>query len=306
MIPSFRTIRVVLGLALAAGIAACFDWSRSTSTETDDIRVFIAGVEGPGRVAAQFNEGSPPVGGAGPTLTATIPEIVLKGGSAEVTFNSTTEFSRLVIAVDGVSGYYDLNLGTPTTSATILLIYAQDVGAPAFWIQYAAGGAGAVGPFATSNIAFLGNATGNVQVNLTWNSASDIDLYVVDPYGNEIYYNARGSIFVGVPSDDGSVPSSGGNVPGSSGGILDIDSNAGCASDGPRAENIVWPSGVVPPTGEYTVRVNNWSACGEPATDYVVTIRLEGAPPIIYRGRFTDAGVGGAGGAGHRVASFTY
>jgi uncharacterized protein YfaP (DUF2135 family) len=145
-----------------------------------------------------------------------------------------------------------------------------------------------------------------VQVNLTWNSKADIDLYVVDPFGNEIYWNNRGSEFVGVPSNDGTSSSTFGRVPGSSGGVLDVDSNAGCSSDGPRAENIVWPAGVVPPSGEYTVRVNNWSACGEPATDFVVTVRVEGKPPQIFRGHFDDPGVGGAQGAGRRIASFTF
>jgi uncharacterized protein YfaP (DUF2135 family) len=124
-----------------------------------------------------------------------------------------------------------------------------------------------------------------VQVNITWNSTADVDLYVVDPLGEEIYYGDRGSV---------------------SGGILDIDSNAACGSDGPRAENIFWPFGVVPPRGEYTVRVNYWSACGEPSTDYVVTIRTKGGVPQTFTGRLTGPGVGGAIGAGYRLGDFTY
>jgi hypothetical protein len=305
MISSRRALRITLALLGVAGVAACFDWSRSSEPEIEDIRDFLSGVQGPGGTAAVFVEGAPPAGGAGAPVSGSIPEFVLRGGAAEVTFTSAEPFQRLVIVADGVSGYFDLTLPAPTTSATVLLIYAQDVGAPEFDLGVAVGNGGALGPFSLSNVAFLGNATGKVQVNLTWNSSADIDLYVVDPHGNEIYWNARGSEFVGIP-DDGDVQQGGGRVPGSSGGVLDIDSNAGCSSDGPRAENIVWPAGVVPPNGEYTVRVNNWSACGEPATDYVVTVRIEGAAPVIFRGRFTDAGVGGAQGAGKRITSFVY
>jgi hypothetical protein len=254
-----------------------------------------------------FNEGAPPAANTGGApIIATIPPLVLKGGTSQVTFTSSAPFSRLVFSVEGFEGYFDLALPEPATSATVLLIYAQDVGAPAFWIQYAGGDGGGLGPVATSNIAFLGNATGKVQVNLTWNSSADIDLYVVDPVGNEIYWNARGAVFVGIPSTDGTSGSTFGRLPGSSGGVLDIDSNAGCTSDGPRAENIVWPAGVVPPNGEYTVRVNNWSACGEPSTNFVVTVRVEGQPPQIIHGSFTDGGVGGAQGAGKRITSYIY
>lgn len=303
MMISIPKFRLSAALVAVLGIAACLDYNRSTDAEPKDITAFLFGIEGPGGIQGQFVEGTPPATNTGGAqIVATVPPIVLKGGTSEVTFNSSALFSRLVFSVEGFDGYFDLSLPEPTTSATVLLIYAQDVGAPAFWLNYAGGDAGALGPAATSNIAFLGNATGKVQVNLTWNSTADIDLYVVDPFGNEIFWNNRGTEFVGIPGGDGSI----GGPPGSTGGVLDIDSNAGCSSDGPRAENIVWPAGVVPPTGEYTVRVNNWSACGEPATNFVVTVRVEGQTPQIFHGSFNDPGVGGAQGAGKRITSFVF
>jgi hypothetical protein len=302
-IPKFR---LSLGLLAVLGVAACIDYNRSTDVEPDDIRAFLFSVEGPGGVQGVFNEGTPPAGNeSAAQVSAAIPSLVLKGGTSEVTFNSATPFSRVVLSVADVPGYFDLTLPEPTTSATVLLLYAQNVGAPAFWLNYAAGDGGAVGPFASTNIAFLGNATGKVQINLTWNSKADMDLYVVDPTGNEIFWNNRGVVLVGIP-DIGNDIGSGGRRQRSSGGILDIDSNAGCASDGPRAENIVWPGGVVPPSGEYTVRVNNWSACGEASTNFVVTIRVEGQPPQIIHGSATGPGNGGADGAGRRITSFIF
>ena len=108
---------------------------------------------------------------------------MLKGGSAEVTFAATSAFSHLIVSASGVSGYWDLDLGAPTLSATVLIVYAQQVGSPAFWLQYAggAGGAGgATGPMSTGFTSFLGNGTGDVQVNISWKSPADVDLYVVD------------------------------------------------------------------------------------------------------------------------------
>lgn len=303
--PSFvvsapRSARRWLLLAAALVTAgSCIEWDRSTSTETRDIRLFISDVLTLTERPATFNAGLPPVGGGGPLVSATLPQLVLRGGAVHVTFTSETPFSRLIVSVSGLEGYYDLLLDEESTSAQVLIVYAQDVGGPTFTMQYAAGSGEGLGPFQAGVTSFLGNGTGDVQVNITWNSEADVDLYVVDPFGEEYFYAHRGG--TGLRVNDGLTQF----VP-TSGGLLDIDSNAGCSSDGPRAENIFWPSGVVPPNGTYTVRVNYWSACGAPFTDYVVTIRTRGGVPQTFTGRLTGGGVGGASGAGARVTDFVF
>jgi uncharacterized protein YfaP (DUF2135 family) len=124
--------------------------------------------------------------------------------------------------------------------------------------------------------------TGDVQISVTWNSAADVDLHVVEPNGNEIYYGSSRS---------------------STGGELDLDSNASCGSDGPRAENIRWPTGRAP-TGTYTVRVDYWSNCGAGSTDYVVRV-INGSTSQTFTGTFTGPGDGGAAGAGRAITTFT-
>ncbi len=127
--------------------------------------------------------------------------------------------------------------------------------------------------------------TGEIQTNVTWDSKADIDLHLLDPSGKEIFYASRSS---------------------PTGGQLDLDSNAGCGSDGPRAENIFWGDGVLVPHGEYVLRVDNWSSCGVAATHYTVTINLRGQAPKIYTGTFTDRGSGAGAGAGKTIAIFSY
>ncbi|HYV96880.1 MAG TPA: hypothetical protein VE967_05450 [Gemmatimonadaceae bacterium] len=315
MSTSLRVSRLVVALIFVAVVAACIDWSRTTASAPIDIRAYISTVETMSGVRADFVTGERPAGAddGGPALTANVPAIVLKGGAARVTFTAPTEFSHVIVAVDGVPGYFDLALGGPTMSADVLIVYAQDVAAPAFWMEFASGNGGGAGVFASANTAFLGNATGPVQVNVTWNSKADVDLYVVDPRNNEIYYNARGPLEFGPQGPgpnvgSGTTPTSpaGSPPPGTSGGVLDIDSNAACSTDGPRAENIVWPKRIVPPHGEYTVRVNYWSECGETSTDYVVTVRIKGGDPVIIPGHFDGKGVGGSSGAGHIVYRFVF
>ncbi len=287
LIPLPITLRrsVAVALALLISTSSCLEWDRSTRVDRRDVTLFISSVTADDGRQASLQLGAAPEASNPVIVSGALPPIVLKGGASRVRFTAGEPFSQLVIAARGYTGHFVLTLPAPATEVTVLIAYAQEVGAPTFDLQYAVAGAAGTSAYGAANTAFLPNGTGEVQVNITWTSTADVDLYVVDPLGAEIYYARRQS---------------------SSGGQLDIDSNAACGTDGPRAENIFWPFGVVPPRGEYEVRVNNWSSCGEAATDYVVTVRTKGGVPQTFTGRLTGAGNGGASGAGQRITSFVY
>jgi hypothetical protein len=85
--------------------------------------------------------------------------------------------------------------------------------------------------------------TGDVQVTLRWNTSDDLDLYVKDPAGDEVYY---------------------GNPAVASGGQLDIDANLGCVEQmAEPVENIFWPTGGGVP-GNYVIKVDLFQVCGTP------------------------------------------
>ena len=86
--------------------------------------------------------------------------------------------------------------------------------------------------------------TGDVQLTLTWQEQVDLDLHVIDPSGEEIYYSHNRS---------------------KSGGVLDVDD-----THGPGPENIFWPSGGAP-KGTYLFFVRLFS--GEGPAHW--TIRLQ-------------------------------
>lgn len=92
--------------------------------------------------------------------------------------------------------------------------------------------------------------SGSVQVGITWNTATDVDLHVIEPSGEEIYY---------------------GHTTSATGGSLDLDSNPGCSIDGVNAENIYWPEGQAPP-GDYTVRVHMYSDCEIGSASGTITV----------------------------------
>lgn len=99
--------------------------------------------------------------------------------------------------------------------------------------------------------------TGDVRVTLVWRSTADIDLHVIDPNGEEIYYNHTTS---------------------ASGGQLDVDDQCdeGIAHGGP--ENIFWPAGGAP-RGEYQVLVVYYEECSDPGegpAGWTVTTLVDG------------------------------
>jgi uncharacterized protein YfaP (DUF2135 family) len=97
--------------------------------------------------------------------------------------------------------------------------------------------------------------TGDVQVTLRWEGEADLDLHVIDPSGEEIWF--------GNPQSD-------------SGGILDVDANGACEALASPVENIYWPTGDAP-TGLYSVEVVYYQSCGNSApVDYEVTVTLDG------------------------------
>lgn len=79
----------------------------------------------------------------------------------------------------------------------------------------------------------LGGTTGDITITLSWNTTDDLDLHLIEPSGEEIYYKHKRSI---------------------SGGELDIDMNAGENFYSRAIENIYYTS--LPSRGRYKIKVN--------------------------------------------------
>ena len=110
----------------------------------------------------------------------------------------------------------------------------------------------------------------DVQVTLSWDADSDVDLQVVDPNGNEV---ARGE------------------VQGEQDPVTDSNEDCeltGTAPDGIRNEQVAWTAGSVP-AGVYTVRVNYQASCGVSATNYVLKVNNAGETST-FAGTLTGTG----------------
>lgn len=83
-----------------------------------------------------------------------------------------------------------------------------------------------------------GNVNGVLRCSLHWFNYDDLDIHVVEPYGNHIFYSNKYS---------------------DSSGVLDVDMNAGSRRDSRDAvENIVWTDSNKMAEGVYTLYINNF------------------------------------------------
>ncbi len=101
-------------------------------------------------------------------------------------------------------------------------------------------GAGVVGGTFTFRLA-QSVGTGDFQAKLTWTGDSDMDLHVIDPSGEEIFYSHLSS---------------------ASGGQLDRDEIPVCGDLARHAESAFWPTGGAP-SGTYQIFVVNFRACDD-------------------------------------------
>jgi len=278
--------RLALMVLLALASVSCIDWKRTTAPPEDSVRRFISLVQTlDGTRTATLVQRAAPVPGSAAAVTAILPAQVLRGGTVQTTLTSATPFSRAVFAVQGNNDYWELALAAPVTSVTVLMVISVEMPKTVFTLQLAGGGASDTGPYQSSDLSVIFVGTGEIQTNVTWDTPADVDLHLIDPSGKEIYYASRHS---------------------TTGGQLDLDSNAGCATDGPRAENIFWGDGIVVPHGEYILRVDYWSSCGATSTRYTVTINLRGKPPKIFTGTLTGPGSHAGAGSGKTISVFSY
>ena len=125
-----------------------------------------------------------------------------------------------------------------------------------------------------------GARTGEIEIGLLWRNTNDLDLHVVDPSGETIFFDHKRS---------------------RSGGELDVDRNAGCSNPtNTPVEHIVWPEGAAP-LGEYQVYVVHYQNCGPPdPTEYEVEILIDG-----HQQSFRGSVQYQAGRPRHHVHTFT-
>jgi hypothetical protein len=148
-------------------------------------------------------------------------------------------------------------------------------------------------------IAGFANVRGAYQIKLLWDTNADLDLHVIVPVDPkdlidpsdpkapktiEVWNNQPSSL----PPRPIFEPYSAEDI--TNGGLLDYDSNAGCVIDGRREENVVWGANPLPP-GDYIVRVDTVSLCGEVDAQWQVDVFKDGnsTPVLAAYGESVDS-----------------
>ncbi len=249
-------------------------------------------------------------GAPAPALEASN-SVILTGGSTRVTVDFSNHPTReqiigIIVGLEGAVGHYQV----PVTEedgdiieVPLRLRAFADWETPPNSLPLRVGLRDARGQV-TAYAAHLLNVTkvgsGDIQVSLTWDTPTDVDLHVIDPFGCELYYGNESDIGFGFGDECKGF-----------GGELDLDSNAGCGIDfgyqdvgGIRNENVFWPPGAAP-EGIYTVKVDYWSNCSVAEnTNFVVTINYCGKTEV-YEDFFTASQAdGGGAGSGRFIARF--
>lgn len=269
---------LILGSLIALLVmAACSPQREQPTTQT------VIPSASVGETAGLYQSGMPSSDAAAPTAEVTGNTTIIPGGSATFTVTAPEEFTQLFLWLEGLDGYYAFDVPAGTSQRVVVSL-GSNLAELLYNFGFAVGTGNGAGDPATVESAVEVVGTGDVQVSVSWDSRADVDLYLVEPGGNEIYYGNRSS---------------------TTGGTLDLDSNAACGGADLRNENITYED-AVPPAGEYTVRVNYWSNCTVDETNYVVTVRVAGQATRVFTGRYTGNGAGGGRGAGEVVTTFTY
>lgn len=109
--------------------------------------------------------------------------------------------------------------------------------------------------------------TGDIVVSLEWKSTNDLDLRIIEPSGEVIYYNHKQS---------------------ESGGTLDADANVSSLTTEP-IENVVWPQGRAP-AGTYKVLVSTAAIRDQSPDAFRYMIRVQNGRNIDFHSGSAQGG----------------
>lgn len=189
---------------------------------------------------------------------------VIPGGSSYVTVTTANPASKILVAMDGEDGYYEVvprystnNQYNVVIMVNQTIVLPEDEDSFVILVAYIDENGNVSGTW-SSEVHLLAVGTGALQVSLSFDQDKDVDLHLFEPNGEHIYY---------------------GNSMSENGGELDLDSNAGCGIDGINNENITYDEDAYVEPGQYTVYVDMWSNCSpqEYPTNWVLSVFYGGA-----------------------------
>jgi hypothetical protein len=210
-----------------------------------------------------------------PAITSlTGPAAVTNGGLAilHVQLASPVDAPSFLVSLVGDMGYHTVPGTDPDADGTydISVQVSGDATQGSLVLRVAlTDGMGNVGEYRELEVELVQSGSGDVKITLSFDRVHDLDLHVVEPNGEEIFFENNAS---------------------ATGGQLDLDSGEHCQPSAANSENIFWPPGEAP-TGEYRISVVNYEHCTPGPIEFSVRIAYDSSIET-FRGSFPDGSLG--------------
>ena len=207
----------------------------------------------------------------------------LSGGMNFITIVTQEDFTRFFVGAKNVDGYWEYVPQTTRANGeyvtyTIPVMYSTELKQNITMLIAALTRDGEVTQPYEAKITYVESMSGDLNINLTFSNAKDVDLHLYTPSDEHIYYNNRGG---SVQTTDGKTVSYG----------LDHDSNADCDIDNLNNENIYIPAELIE-SGTYRVVVDMYRNCDRStATNWSVVARYKGEVVRVTSGSNPATGV---------------
>lgn len=275
------------GMSLPFMLLAILTFSCSSDDNKDDLSQTTFENEFFTVINGEFSNKNLPAATAGDLdiISLSGNNTILAGGSNPITVVTPENATGIVVGVQGHKGYFTVPVGAQSRNTNSTTTYSTGISSNLnlligynvtedFVISFAAQNRnGDIGDYYQLEVNYLEAGTGKLHVHLSWNQENDVDLHLIEPNGEKIYY---------------------GNSYSENGGELDIDSNPACFIDGVKNENIYYKDNAetIVEYGEYEVLVDLYSACDitEP-TDYIVKVFYGGTQIATTEGQNPYFGV---------------
>ena len=126
---------------------------------------------------------------------------------------SPTSYTIVAGSAPGLANLVIYDTRSPSPSLVV-----NAVPAGSYYVRVHSNSSCGISAASNEVLVFAVGSSGDVQVSVSWDAPSDVDLHVVEPSGEDIYYGHPAS---------------------ATGGQLDVDSNAGVPSTGGRSRTFV-------------------------------------------------------------------
>lgn len=191
---------------------------------------------------------------------------VIPGGNNKLIVNYKDlqqDVVHVYYGVVGAFGYYSLDVSPQYDTYNLVIILSQLLKKNYFIIEICLEDEkGNISKPYYVPVVMVSAQPGDLQISLSFDQHNDLDLHVLEPDGNEIYW---------------------GDTLSPNGGILDLDANANCIFDSVNNENVIYNDSI--PLGSFKVYVKYYRQCIFGVnTNFTVTVLLNGEPISVING----------------------